>query len=283
MAGGGWWAMACAVLALLGCGCADAGAGRSAGGKAAGNLLPAGRKLDVAEQMMWSTYAVGTKKSMATAFVVLRKEPGARGGVVPVVVTTGHALRVAPKGPWYLGLRYRDADGKLQIAIAELSPREPPVKHPRHDVVAFAVRMPESVAKLVELPSFLTEASLETPAAQARVGREICMLGFPDVLPGTAGAFPVLRGGRVASYGVAMVEDPHRFVVNAQVYPGDSGGPVFVTGRRGRPELVGMVTMRVADHGKGVVPLAVAVDASVIRETLAMVKPPPGTSAPKRP
>ena len=55
-------------------------------------------------------------------------------------------------------------------------------------------------------------------------------------------------------------------MINTNVYAGDSGGPVFRNSRRGRPQLVGILTERIGKEGS--VPLAVALDASVIAETL---------------
>ncbi|HAF25303.1 MAG TPA: hypothetical protein DCK93_20760 [Blastocatellia bacterium] len=87
------------------------------------------------------------------------------------------------------------------------------------------------------------------------------------MFPGTEGAFPVLRGGKIASYSAGPPSDREKFLVNTNVYGGDSGGPVFAGRRRGRPKLVGIVTERIGEKGGGI-PLAVAVDATVIRETL---------------
>ena len=60
-------------------------------------------------------------------------------------------------------------------------------------------------------------------------------------------------------------------MINTNVYPGDSGGPVFAADNHGTPRLIGMVTQRVGRDPRAAVPIAVAVDASAIRETLQLL------------
>lgn len=247
-------------------------------GLAACASLPSGVRLanlTPAEKMMWSTYVVATRKGLATGFVVLRRDPQAPGGRVPVVVTSAHLLETAPQGPFYLGLRLPDQAGNLQVAVLELKPTPSRltayVRHPRYDVAALELRMPPEVAKLLWLPSFLEEKALGRLADRPRAGEGVCVLGFPDVYPGTAGAFPVLRGGTVASYSAGGPDGPPRFLIHTDVYPGDSGGPVFAARGRGRPRLVGMVTRSVGPNPHAAVPLAIAVDARTIRETLQLL------------
>ena len=223
---------------------------------------------------MWSTYAVGSPKSMATCFVVSRKN--AQGKTVPVVVTSRHALRHIGRGPTYLAVRILKPNQRpvaLVISFKANSPAVPfQVEHPRYDVAAFPLIIPDRLTQKVLLPTYLSLESLERAPARPRVGQEVSFLGFPDVYPGTTGAFPVLRGGKIASYDLGPDADPHRFLINSQVYPGDSGGPVFIHSRRGRPQILGMITERVGRMDSNrTIPIGVAVDASAIRETLLLL------------
>jgi hypothetical protein len=58
------------------------------------------------------------------------------------------------------------------------------------------------------------------------------------------------------------------FLIDADVYPGDSGAPVFRISRGGRPILAGVVLRRVGPNPRAFSHLAIAVEASAIRETL---------------
>ena len=111
------------------------------------------------------------------------------------------------------------------------------------------------------------------------IGDDVMVLGFPQVFPGTKGGFPVLRAGRIASYAAGPRNEWDKFLLNTNVYPGDSGGPVFSAHRRGRLHLIGMIAERIGPRG-GSVPLAVAIDARIIRETLALLDAKEGSVAP---
>lgn len=244
----------------------------------AGTLLSAcatgmgpGTNLTAAEKMMWSTYALATPRGMATCVVVNRKDPSASHGITPVIVTSAHVLSVAPHGPFYLVIRNPRIGGSPQVGILEFQAPDPTgrpfVQHPRHDVAALELQIPPEFANQVSLTSYIDEKSIGRASDQAHAGDEISVLGFPRVFPGTEGGFPVLRGGRIASYSAGSSIDREKFLINTNVYGGDSGGPVFTGRRLGRPKLVGIVTERIGEKGNGT-PLAVAVNATVIRETL---------------
>jgi len=234
-------------------------------------------RMNASEKMMWSTYPLATQNGEATGFVINRQDAQAPGGRVPVVLTSVHVLNTMSKGPLIIGFRMPDASGASQVSLLAFTPPKQNgrklfyVRHPHHDLAAFALHIPANLAGRAAVPSCLDEKMLSRAGKSLHAGEEVSFLGYPEVLPGTEGAFPVLRSGRVASYPVGTPQAHGRFLVNSDVYPGDSGAPVFMTGRGGRPELVGMIIQRIA-HGPGSFShLAVAVDADVIRETLALV------------
>ncbi len=219
---------------------------------------------------MWSTYLVASPKGIATCVIVNRKDPSAPNGIVPVLVTSAHVLAVAPHGPFYLAYRSSRPGRSPQVDILEIDPPAQTdrafVQHPRHDVAALEIRLPADLANEVTLPSFLEENAIAPRENEPHPGDDVSVLGFPSVLPGTEGAFPVLRSGRIASYSAGPPADRETFLVNASIYSGDSGGPVF-TSRHGKPKLVGIMTERIGKK-EGSVPLGVAINASIIAETL---------------
>ena len=229
--------------------------------------------LNPSEKMMWSTYAFGTKHGLATCFIVLRKDSSAPGGTTAVVVTAAHILSTAPKGPFYLVARIAEEGGDPQVVLVELRPPQSSgpifVKHPLYDIGAFEIQIPPQVAHLITFPSFLNENAIGSQRDRPRAGQDVLFVGFPRVLPGTAGGFPVLRAGKIASYSRGGTQPV--FLINTDVYPGDSGGPVFAARSGGKPRLVGMVTARAGLDPSAVVPLAFALDATTIHETLQLV------------
>ena len=221
------------------------------------------------EKMMWSTYPLVSKTALGTCFIVARK--GVPDGVV--VMTSVHFLKTTGRSPLFLPLRFRATTGELLDGVLELKPQlqHGPfyVQHPRYDVAAFDLPLPAGMIGFLALPfdESMLRANGESPGA----GEEVLFAGFPTVLPGTGGIFPVLRSGRIASYPAGPLREMRKFLINGDVYPGDSGAPVFAANPHGRPRLLGMVTSRVGTSEKQLVPLALAVEASAISETLQLL------------
>lgn len=244
--------------------------------------FPGGGRLNAAERMMWSTYPLASGKGMGTGFVVACRDAGS-GETIPVVVTSVHVLSTVGKGPLMLGARVPDELGEAEVAVLQFQPRKGRapfyVRHAHQDVAAFPLELPEAFAELISLPTFLEEKAISPRPRALRTGTEVSFVGFPDVLPGTAGAFPILRTGRIASYPPDATAADGLFLVNSDVYPGDSGAPVFAAGAGGRPELVGMIIRRVATRDRDFSHLAIAVNANAIRETLQLVREREGGTA----
>jgi hypothetical protein len=232
-------------------------------------------QLTASEKMMWSTYAIATAKGMATCVVVNKPDSSAPHGVVPVLITAKHVLEAAPHGPYFLAVRTVDQNGNSHVAILEFAPPGSGgaiyVGHPQHDVAALELRLPKEMMAAIDVPSFLDQNAIGQDEDQPHAGQEISVLGFPKVFPGTAGGFAVLRGGKIASYAPGDRRNTEKFLVNTSAYSGDSGAPVFAeTGGGRKPHLIGLLTERIGKTS-GQVPLAVAVNADVIRETLQLL------------
>jgi hypothetical protein len=192
-----------------------------------------------------------------------------------VLITATHVLAVAPHGPYFLAIRTANPNGNPNVSILAFKPawlaQAVYTHHPQQDIAALELRIPDEMAGLVELPSFIDENAIARPGDEPHAGDAVSMLGFPKVFPGTEGAFPILRAARIASYSPGAPSDREKFLVNANVYSGDSGGPVFAGRRRDRrPTLLGLLIERIGEKA-GEVPLAVAVDAHAIRETLQLL------------
>lgn len=234
-----------------------------------------GPRLNAAEQMMWSTYPVGTNKGAGTGIAVSLREAGVPGGTVTAVVTSAHVLESARNGPVFIALRLPDGNGNAETAILRYAPPRSSesfyVRHPHHDVAAFAIDIPPEAAGIIELPTCLDSKYIGSGGPALHAGDEVFFAGFPEVMPFMDGTFPILRSGRVASYPAGTPEVNNMFCINADAYPGDSGAPVFSTRTRGRPRLAGMIVQRVEGDKHTSSHLAIAVHSSAIRETLELL------------
>ena len=223
---------------------------------------------------MWSTYPLGTQKGMATGFVVdtgQARSPQQGDTTSVTIVTSLHAIATVGRKPLLIATRIVEDDGTPSVILIQIQQPKGKrlffVKHPSADLAAFRVRIPGEAAGMVRMPTFLSPGNIPRSRSQIRPGMDVSFVGYPEVLPGTDGAFPVLRAGKVASYSPGRLSDGGKFIINADVYPGDSGAPVFAT-RGGKAEIVGMIIQRIGNASQDFSHFAVAVDSTSIRETL---------------
>jgi hypothetical protein len=224
------------------------------------------------ETVLWATAPVISERAIGTGFLVALRLPEAPGGFVPVVVTSGHLLKTTSRRGLVIPVRVVDGTGALTIVPA--GGRVPVgrawfVRHPEFDVAAFPLVLPDAVPTPVSLP-LLEEANF-APVNPPRAGDEASFAGFPEGLPASELLFPVLRAGRVASCDQSVADLPY-FLINADVFPGDSGSPVFAVRPAGRPRVTGMVIQRLEAGRDHALPLALAVRSGVIRETLDLLR-----------
>ncbi|HEX2801611.1 MAG TPA: serine protease, partial [Phenylobacterium sp.] len=115
-------------------------------------------------------------------------------------------------------------------------------------------------------------------------GDEMMALGFPRGLAANPAGFPILRSGRVASFPVAPARIFPTFLLDFAVFPGNSGGPVFISDqsyrRRGadRPSqdlefIAGLLTQEVELNSERL-EIGIVTHAQYIRETIARVSDP---------
>ena len=137
--------------------------------------------LNRTETIILSTYPLASRKAFGTGFLVAMKDEQARGGVVPVMVTSTHLVSSAGRGAIYMPLRGFDAAGNLSVALLEVVPRQKGVpfyvRHPRFDVAAFRVRFPAGMQAPLLL-TLLEEKNLDSDEIRARE-RRWALLDFP--------------------------------------------------------------------------------------------------------
>jgi len=114
------------------------------------------------------------------------------------------------------------------------------------------------------------------------------VLGYPQGLSANTAGFPILRSGRVASP-IEPDKISPTFLLDFRVFPGNSGGPVFIsqTDHRapgadaGQPVqfIAGMLTQQVELNDVRL-ELGIVTDAEFVRETIAELDRPAGQSLP---
>jgi len=224
--------------------------------------------------MMSATCFFGTMNYCGTGFLIEHADPRFPGAKGLMMVTTAHILEQAGKEPLFVAVRMSKGKEFQPIALLRLeteqSGRLRYTRHPKQDVAAFMVEVPKEVAGSIAQFAPAPQAAIANPDPVV-AGREVGFLGFPEVFPGTPGGYPILRSGKIASNVTGELRREETFVVNADVYAGDSGAPVFGLDSQGKLRLEGLVTDRVGATPEAFSHFAVAADASAIRETIGLL------------
>jgi len=204
-----------------------------------------------------------------------------------VLVTANHVLQRMPGVQARIGYRIANADGswsyapqKVDIRDADGNPRW--TQHPSRDVAAISITAPPEFAKAAIPTDWL--AGDDTFASYAvGAGDQMMALGFPRGLSANPAGFPILRSGRVASFPLAPAAAFPTFLLDFTVFPGNSGGPVFMAeGVRRRPGggesqevqfIAGLLTQQVELNSERL-EIGIVTHARYIRETLSLMDNP---------
>ena len=173
-------------------------------------------------------------RTVGTGFLI--SAPGEDGKPRTVLITAHHVFQRMPGQTAKIGYRIANKDGSWSYSPQPLKIRDAEghelwSHHPIHDVAAIAIKAPSEFAKAALPEGYLAgDQTFET--YKVNTGDEMMALGFPRGLSSNTAGFPILRSGRVASYPLAPAKIFPTFLLDFSVFPGNSGGPVFVVGSR---------------------------------------------------
>lgn len=180
--------------------------------------------------LMTSTIKIEGQGSLGTGFLLgqpLKTDPSR---AAYILLTAAHVLADAKGDTAVLHLRRKVGDGfeRLPTPLAIRASGKPLwVQHPTADVAAMRVRVPEA-AHVVLAPTDLLATDETLRQLAVGPGEELLVLGFPFGAESSAAGFPILRSGRIASYPLLPTKDVKTFLMDFQVFKGNSGGPVFL-------------------------------------------------------
>lgn len=221
-------------------------------------------------------------RTVGTGFLLSDPTPDGRPRVV--LVTAAHVFDTMPAPEARIGYRFQGPDGGWRyspqpFAIRSAQGKPEWTKHPTRDVAVIEVEAPPEFAKAAIPLNWL--ASDDTfNRYDVEPGDEMEALGYPLGLAANQAGFPILRSGRVASYPLAPSAEFPTFLLDFTVFPGNSGGPVYIDQRerRGRdadqPQdaqfIAGILTQQVELSGDRL-EIGIVTHARYIREAVAML------------
>lgn len=227
------------------------------------------------------------RRTVGTGFLISAPTPD--GQPRTVLVTANHVLGSMPGPEMKVGYRFQDASGawryKPQSVTIRSNGTELWTRNPERDVAAIVVKAPPEFAQAAIPLSWLADGEAFN-RYRIGPGDEMMALGYPWGMSANGAGFPILRAGKVASYPVAPSKEFPTFMLDFTVFPGNSGGPVFLsetvidpqTAQPKQVELVaGLLTQELYGQNNERIGLGVVTQASFIRETVMMLD---GAAAP---
>lgn len=225
-------------------------------------------------------------RTVGTGFLIADKDPDGRPRTI--LITAAHVFDRMPSVSAKIGYRVQSSDGAWRYDPQTLKIRDGDhplwVKHGTRDVAAIVVEAPPEFAKAAIPLAWLAQDDTFGKYALGP-GDEMMALGFPRGLSANPAGFPILRSGRVASYPLAPATAFPTFLMDFSVFPGNSGGPVFMAeGARRRPGatesqevqfVAGILTQQVELSGERL-EIGIVTHAKFIRETIGLLDKPSG-------
>ncbi len=223
-------------------------------------------------------------RTVGTGFLIADTDPD--GKPRTILITAAHVFDRMPSFSAKIGYRIQASDGVWRYNPQTLKIRDGDhplwVKHAGRDVAALVVEAPPEFAKAAIPLAWLAK---DDTFSQYKLGPgdEMMALGFPRGLSANPAGFPILRSGRVASYPLAPATAFPTFLMDFSVFPGNSGGPVFMAeGARRRPGatesqevqfIAGILTQQVELSGERL-EIGIVTHAKYIRETIGLLDRP---------
>jgi len=249
--------------------------------------------------LMESTFKIVCQGSLGTCFILAHASSANPGVSHYVLITAKHVLEGFKGDTAVLHLRKRVGD-QYERLIHNIQIRKEGsptwVSHPSADVAAIRPLIPKKSnirsIKVISTALLADDNMLKTYEVQP--GDELMVLGYPFGVESNQSGFPILRSGRIASFPLVPTQLTKTFLLDFEVFKGNSGGPVFLYDRNryygGKPHfgrirfIVGLVSeernltekvqsleqITVKRHRLA---LAVIVHAKLIRETIELLFP----------
>lgn len=221
-------------------------------------------------------------RTVGTGFLVEATRPD--GSPRVVLVTAAHVLERMEASELRIGWRFGDGDGGWRFAPATAVIRDQSIplwtRHPERDVAALEVSAPPEFARAALPLAWLADADTFRRYGVGP-GDEVLALGFPRGLSANRAGFPILRSGRIASYPLWPVQAFPTFLIDFVVFPGNSGGPVFMPAdpvQPDRPFVAGVITQQVELNSERL-GIGVVTHALHVRETIALMDQAPALPA----
>ena len=187
--------------------------------------------LELNSVMMRNTYKIEGNGSLGSCFLIgkpLKKDP-TRGH--HILVTAAHVFENMKGEEATIYLRKKQNDNTFIKVPWKIKIRQEGkslwVKNKSGiDVAVMYVRLPKDIdTQLLSITMFADDKILTD--YEIHPGDEMFCLGFPFGIEANEAGFPILRSGKVASFPLVPTQKKGSFLLDFEVFKGNSGGPVY--------------------------------------------------------
>ncbi|HUO11130.1 MAG TPA: serine protease [Caulobacteraceae bacterium] len=246
--------------------------------------------VDVSVELIQATVQVEQplpdgKRSVGTGFLI--SDPTPDGKPRTVLVTANHVFAKMPGPVATIGFRIQNADGSWRYDPEPLTIRDGDhnlwTRNPVMDVAVIAITAPPAFAKAA-LPESWLAGDDTFDKYRVEPGDEMLALGYPQGFSANEAGFPILKAGRIASFPLSPVSAFPTFLLDLNVFPGYSGGPVFTEREASgdtteTPFIAGLITQEMELDSQNL-SIGFVTHAKFIRQTLDLLDHPAATTAP---
>jgi Trypsin. len=179
---------------------------------------------------MRSTFLVSDGNSTGTAFILGKPIANDSAKAEFVFVTAAHVLNGFYGDTAIIQLRTKPKDEYAPISYkfqirAKAIPKW--IQHKTQDVAVMKISLP-NVADIKLCQTTFLATDKEFDEYDVVPGEDVMILGFPYGLASNSAIFPILRSGKIASYPITPTSKYQKLLLDFNVFPGNSGGPVFI-------------------------------------------------------
>ena len=194
---------------------------------------------DLSTQLLFTTVPIWTEApdgsgSSATAFIYTVPIPNKTEHSVPVLVTNHHVVAKAKRGLVEFVERAGDKPNREKRVRVEVS-REALLGNSSPELDIALIPLGAMLTQLQDAgrPAFFRSVTPEImPTAEMVAGlaamEEIVFIGYPSGLRDEANASPLIRRGITSTPVWNDFQGRPSFLIDAGVFPGSSGSPVFI-------------------------------------------------------
>lgn len=194
---------------------------------------------DISTQLLFTTAPVwvelpGGKQSFGTGFILSLPIPGPQNQQIPFLVTNAHVVANAQRAIIEFVERDGDAPKKgsrlrVEVDGAIMSG----FTDPTHDLAIVPIGGMLNNLEQGGRPVFFRSVSLDLIPAESVVDElgaveEVTFIGYPSGLYDEKNVSPIIRRGITASPAWNDFRGQPAFLIDAGVFPGSSGSPVFI-------------------------------------------------------